>query len=121
MKATLAVKFPLLVILSLATVWMAGCASTPPVDWNSRVGHYTYDQAATDLGQPDRQARLSDGKLVAKWFAEPQTGPALNTGMSYYGSTGFTSGQNMNPGWSNRYLQLTFGTNGVLADWSKNY
>jgi len=121
MKATLAVKFPLLVVWSLGTALLAGCASTPPVDWNDRVGHYTYNQAVAELGKPDRQARLSDGKSVCKWFAQPQANPPVNTGMSYYGSTGFTGGQTGNPSLNNQYLQLTFGTNGVLSDWSKTY
>ncbi len=121
MKATLAVKFPMLVVLSLASALLAGCATTKPIDWNSRVGKYTYGQAVTELGQPDRQARLSDGKVVYKWFAQPPVSPTLNTGMSYYGSTGFAAGQNVSSGPNNWYLQLTFGTNGVLSDWSKNY
>ncbi len=121
MKATLAVKWPSLAVLSLAVGLLAGCATTKPVDWNSRVGKYTYDQAVAELGQPDRQARLSDGKVVYKWLAQVPTSPTLNTGMSYYGSTGFAAGQNVNSGLGNRYLQLTFGTNGVLSDWSKNY
>jgi len=121
MKATLAVKLPLLAVLSLAAALLAGCASTKPVDWNNRVGHYTYDQAVAELGQPDRQARLSDGKVVSKWFTQPQVSPTVNTGMSYYGSTGFAAGQNINSGPNIWYLQLTFGTNGVLSDWSKNY
>lgn len=121
MKATLAVKFPMLVVLSLAAALLAGCATMKPIDWNSRVGKYTYDQAVTELGQPDHQARLSDGKVVSKWFAQPQAGATLNTGMSYYGSTGFVANQPNNSALNERCLQLTFGTNGVLCDWSKTY
>ncbi len=121
MKATLALKLPMLVVVSLAAALLAGCVTTKPVDWNSRVGKYTYDQAVTELGKPDRQSRLNDGKVVSKWFAQPQAGANLNTGMSYYGSSGFSGGQTVNSGLNNRCLQLTFGTNGVLCDWSKTY
>ena len=45
----------------------AGCASGKQVDWNSRIGTYTFDQAVLELGPPDKQAELSDGTLVAEW------------------------------------------------------
>jgi hypothetical protein len=121
MKAPSAAKFTLPAILFLAAALFAGCATTKSVDWNSRVGNYTYDQAVTEFGMPDRQSRLSDGKVVSKWFSQPQTNPNLNTGMSFYGSTGFGTGHTPGPSHGTRFLQLTFGTNGVLADWSKNY
>jgi hypothetical protein len=40
-----------------------------------------------------------------------------NNGMN----NGFGVGQNINVGLDDRYLQLTFDTNGVLTAWSKNY
>jgi hypothetical protein len=120
MKMNPAVKFSLPVILSLVAAFLAGCATTPPIDWNSRVGHYTYNQALGDFGLPNRQSRLSDGKVLSSWFVQPPVNPRINTGMSYYGSTGFTTGQNPGAGINNQMLQLTFDTNGVLAAWSKN-
>jgi hypothetical protein len=123
MKMNPAVKFSLPVILTLVSALLTGCATTPPVDWNSRVGHYTYDQAVAELGAPSRQAKLGDGELVSKWAAQPSAGAGagMNTGMSYYGSTGFVGAQPIGPGGNDQMLQLTFGTNGVLTAWSKNY
>jgi hypothetical protein len=34
-------------------LWLTGCASMR-VDWGTRIGHYTYDQAVTDMGPPDK-------------------------------------------------------------------
>jgi hypothetical protein len=116
-----AAKFSLPVALALTVAFLAGCASPPPINWDSRIGHYTYDQAITELGTPARQARLSDGKLVSKWFIQPPVGPRLNTGMSYYGSTGFNTGQTIGPSFNSEMLQLTFDTDGKLTAWSKNY
>ena len=62
MTRNLAAKLSFLTILALATVLMVGCKTTKPIDWNSRVGTYTFDQAVTELGPPDKQATLSDGK-----------------------------------------------------------
>jgi hypothetical protein len=120
MKMRPAIKSSLPVILALAVVFLAGCATTPPVDWNSRIGHYTYDQAVTELGPPARQVRLSDGKIVCKWFTQPPVGPRFNSGMSNYGNTGFAPDQSA-ANYSDQMLQLTFDTNSTLTAWSKNY
>jgi hypothetical protein len=121
MKMNLAVKFSLPVILALAVAFLTGCATPPPVNWDSRVGNYTYNQAVTELGPPDRQARLSDDKVVSKWFVQPPVGPRLNSGMSYYGNNGFGANQAIGAGFNSQMLQLTFDTNGTLVAWSKNY
>ena len=121
MKMNLAVKFSLPVILALAVAFLAGCATTPPVDWNTRIGKYTYSQAVNEMGPPARQARLNDGKLVCKWFVQPPLGPRFNSGMSYYGNTGFAPSQNAASCYSDRMLQLTFDTNNTLTEWSKGY
>ena len=122
MKMNLAVKFSLPVILALAVAFLTGCATPPPANWDSRVGHYSYNQAVTELGSPDRQARLGDGKVVSKWFVQPPVSPRLNSGMSYYGNNhGLGAGQTPGGGYNNQMLQLTFDTNGTLIAWSKNY
>ena len=121
MKMRPAMKFSLPVILSLAAAFLAGCATTPPVDWNTRIGNYTYYQAVAELGPPDRQARLSDGKIVCKWFIQSPVGPRLNSGMSYYGNNDFGAGPSAGSSYSDRMLQLTFDTDNTLTAWSKNY
>ena len=121
MKMNLAVKFSLPVTLALAVAFLAGCATPPPADWDSRVGHYTYDQAVAELGLPNRQAKLSDGKVVSKWFVQPPAAPHSNSGMSYYGNHGFVAGQTIGSGINSQMLQLTFDANGTLIAWSKNY
>jgi hypothetical protein len=120
MKMSLGEKFPLPVILALTVIFLSGCATKPPIDWDSRVGHYTYSQAVTELGPPDRQARLSDGKAVYKWFVQPPGGARFNSGMSYYGSTGFGASQTVGSNFNSQMLQLTFDTNGTLIAWSRN-
>jgi len=120
MKINPAASFSLLAVFLLVPLFLAGCATTPPVDWNARIGNCTFDQAAAELGQPDRQAKLEDGRRVAKWIARAPANSHLNTGMSYYGSTGFSTSQPAAAA-GEQMLQLTFGTNGTLVDWSKNY
>jgi len=117
MKLNSAAKCQLSVVLFLVVAFVTGCATAPPVDWSSRVGHYTYTQAVNELGPPNRQIRLSSGATEFKWFLQPAGGAGFGTGMN----NGFGTGQGISPGFNNRYLQLMFDTNGVLTDWSKNY
>jgi hypothetical protein len=121
MKMSSAVKFSLPVTLALTVAFLAGCATRPPIDWDNRIGHYTYDQAMTELGPPDRQSRMSDGKAVFKWYIQPPAGPRFNSGMSYYGNNGFGANQTIGSGFNNEMLQLTFDTDGKLTAWSKSY
>ncbi len=122
MKTGLASTFSSLVTLVLAALVMTGCATTRPIDWNSRVGSYTFDQAVTELGPPDKQAKLSDGKTVAVWITHREGGTSFSVGTGFYGgNTGFGVGQTVGTGYSDRVLTLTFGTNNVLTAWSKNY
>ncbi len=109
------VAFALLVSLGLAHL---GCSTTKKVDWNSRVGSYTYDQAIVELGPPDKQTKISDGKTVAEWVTRRSGGLSVGTGL-YGGSAGVGVSQSVGAG--DRWLRLTFDTSGRLSDWSKNH
>jgi hypothetical protein len=122
MKMNFAAKFALLTFLAIAAAFITGCKSTPPFDWNSRVGTYTFDQAVTEFGPPDKQAKLSDGKMVAEWITHRsgRTGFGVGTGF-YTGGVGIGVGQSVGSGHPDRVMKLTFGTDNKLASWSKNY
>lgn len=108
--------------LFIAVTSLAGCRTAPPADWNARVGNYTYDDAVIDLGPPDKQAKLSDGKTVAEWITHREGGARFSVGTGFYGNGGgFGVGQTVGTGYPGKVLELTFNTNNVLAAWSKNY
>ena len=88
MKMNPAAKFSLLAMLALTAAFIAGCKSTPPVDWNSRIGTYTYDQAVTDLGPPDKQAKLDNGQMVAEWITHHSGGSGLSLGTGFFSGGG---------------------------------
>ena len=122
MKMNLATNFSFLTILALAAVLMVGCRTTKPIDWNSRVGTYTFDQAVTELGPPDKQTTLSDGKLVAQWITHRNGGSSFSVGTGFYTrGVGVGVGQSVGSGYPDRVLTLTFGKNYLLTAWSKNY
>jgi hypothetical protein len=122
MQKNLATKFSLLTVVALAAAFIVGCQTTKPVDWNSRVGNYTFDQAVTELGPPDKQAKLSDGKTVAEWITHRNGGSGLSVGTGFYGGgVGVGMSHSVGQGYRDRVLNLTFDADNKLASWSKNY
>src|SRR5450756_2038230 len=116
MKTNLKFSGLLAALLVLVAV---GCATTK-VDWNARVGTYTYDQAVAELGPPDKQAKLTDGKTVAEWVTRHYTGSsvAIGSGFGYgYGGVGYV--QSVGPNAYETSLRLIFTTNNVLEKWKK--
>ena len=99
---------------------LAGCASTPKVDWNSRVGSFTYDHAVAEMGPPDKSATLSDGSTVAEWFIKHSSSVSFGVGTGFY-SRGSSVGVGQTVGTSpaGEYLRLTFGADGKLTQWER--
>jgi len=98
-------------------LWLAGCAS-PRVEWGGRVGHYTYDQAVVEMGPPDREAKLADGTIVAEWLTGRGTTYVYGTGDPFWPYARGTATAQTTP---SRFIRLTFGPSGQLADWKRVY
>ena len=116
--AILLAPLSFLIALSLS---VTGCASKPKVDWNGRIGNYTYDQAVIELGPPNRQSTLSDGRNVAEWVVGYSGGSGLSIGIgSFSGHTGIGVSQSMGSGGYERVVRLTFDAEGKLVEWKRN-
>jgi len=112
--------------LSLALVFgLLGCA-TKRIDWSSRVGSYTYDQAISELGPPERSAKFTDGSTVAEWLETRGlrsgfvSGGFANYG-PYYGHHGFYGSpmfitESSSP---DICIRLTFDAEGKLVIWKR--
>jgi hypothetical protein len=113
------IRFEMLPSCFLALL-LAGCASTPKADWNSRVGSFTYDQAVAELGPPDKSASLSEGSTVAEWFIKHSSSVSFGVGTGLY-SRGSSVGVGQTVGTSpaGEYLRLTFGADGNLTKWER--
>jgi hypothetical protein len=108
------------VACALGLVLLTGCATK--IDWNSRIGLYTYDQAVSELGPPDKSAKLTDGSTVAEWLSYRSSGysnvhvvgayPYRRHG--YYYSPSYVV--STEPGYE-RFLRLTFDPEGRLTAW----
>jgi hypothetical protein len=109
-----------LFLFLIAAFIVAGCA-TNRVDWNARVGTYTYDQAVVELGPPDKTAKLTDGQTVAEWISRYTSG-GMTTGFGtgYYNGGGGVSVIQSAPAYRESRFRLTFSTNNVLTAWSRN-
>jgi hypothetical protein len=94
----------------VTTLLLAGCA-TSKINWDSRIGNYTFDQAVIDFGPPERSAKLTDGRTVSEWLLyRGQTIGSYSPGFGGFGSYNDTS-------FPDRYLRLTFSPQGRLEAW----
>jgi hypothetical protein len=121
-KLTVAQTIVSILLLLFLGVTFSACKSTPKVDWNSRVGNFTYDQAVAELGPPDKSAKLTDGNTVADWIKHSGGGMSFGVGTGFYGSHSAVGvGQSVGTGYADKVLRLTFGPDHKLVSWSKNY
>ena len=107
----------------LLLLLLAGCATAPKINWAARVGLYTFDQAVTEFGPPDRQAKLTDGSVVAEWVTQrSRVHTIMSPGYGYgwpYGYGTFASGPADTVVTPEYFIRLTFGPDGLLAGWKR--
>ena len=120
-------KFTWLSLIVL--IFLAGsCASGPKtaikkIDWGSRIGTYTYEEALAELGEPDVISESSEGK-TAEWVLRRSPGVSLGFGIGsgsygHHTSMGVGVGTSVSPPPSGEYLHLRFDKDGKLAEWSR--
>jgi len=111
-----------LLILELGfCLFLIGCASTK-IDWSSRIGNYTYDQAVIELGPPDKYAKLTDGTVVGEWMT--RRGYSGGSGSMFYGYNypyyhhpwPYSYYEPPSPDY---YIRLTFGPDGKLLAYKR--
>jgi hypothetical protein len=118
-------RFLLLIVLTLLA---GGCASgtkatIQDIDWGSRIGMYTYEEALVELGEPNVIGESAEGR-IAEWVLSQS--PAVSFGFGFgtgsYGrhsSTGVGVGTSVSPPPGGEYLQLKFDKNDKLSGWTK--
>jgi hypothetical protein len=101
-------------------LFLAGCATNEPspVDWNSRIGNFTFDQAKTELGAPNQSHNQPGGGTVAEWITRRNVG---GSGMEplHAGGVDQSSGQVLSSLPKNEYLVLSFDPTGKLIKWQR--
>lgn len=110
MKRT--VRFFLLT--TLLTLLATACTTVPTIDWDARVGSYTFDTAVKDMGPPEKSASLADGTRIADWLvARGRINPIYHSFPD--GRVIRTEGVR-DP---DRLLRLTFAPDGKLKEWKR--
>ena len=106
-------KSVILLFAAITVLLLTGCATTQ-IDWGSRIGTYTYDEAVLELGVPERQATLSDGTIVAEWLSYRGTTYATHNYYPFYYrySRFHTMDVHQTP---DRYVRLVFGPDKLLS------
>ena len=112
-------------VVAFVALFLAGCAT--PIDWNSRIGVYTYNQAVMDYGPPMTMTRLKDGSTIADWMTKRSTvvvqpapyfyGPGPYYRGGYYGYGPATTGSTSY--FPAQFLRLEFDANNRLKAWKK--
>lgn len=116
-------------LVFIVFAFLAGsCASGPKtdikgIDWGSRIGKYTYEQALAELGQPDVIGESSEGK-IAEWVLRRDPGVSFGIGLGggsygHHTASGIGVGTSVSPPPSGEYLRLRFDRDNVLAEWTK--
>ena len=115
----------LLIVLALLA---GGCASgskasVKDIDWGSRIGTYTYEEALADLGEPDVIGQSSEG-TIAEWVLQRSPNVTFgfgfgSVGFGHHTSTGVGVETTVSPPPSGEYLHLRFDNDGKLAEWTR--
>ena len=104
------------------------CASGPKadikkIDWKSRLGTYTYEEALAEFGKPDVISETSEG-MIAEWVL--RRSPMISfdfgvgsAGYGHHGSAGGGVGTTVSPPPSGEYLHLRFDREGTLVESSR--
>lgn len=107
-------------LLACLALLLAGCA-TGRINWDSEVGVMTYSQAVHQLGRPNHLKQMPDGKTVAEWISYYRYG-AYNPAMdqTFYNNAASLSTTIQQRQMQRSILSLTFDTNNILTQWSKD-
>jgi hypothetical protein len=89
-------------VLILTLALFTAC-QTHKTDWSARIGNYTFDDAVTEMGPPDKTATLSDGTQVCEWLTYRGSDGGTVIAPSFYGTyVSTTSGS------PDAFIRLTF-------------
>jgi hypothetical protein len=91
------------------------------IDWNSRIGSYSFDDMVSDYGQPWKDHTEPDGTRIAVWPAVLEK----NSEWEFHTHHGHAEIDRVTLEKPNVYYQafywMTFDSRGLLQSWEKRY
>ena len=54
-------------VIAVYCIFLAACAGVDGTDWQSKVGHYSLDDARRELGNPESCVGLDNGGTACSW------------------------------------------------------
>lgn len=106
----------------VVVTFLFGCATTSSVNWDKRIGTYSWEDAVAEFGDPDRVADLEGGVKAGEWIQSRTTGiPPASATPSYVRGETVNPNQTYGSSAPDRILRLSFTPDGKLIDWESNY
>ena len=109
-----------LVCAALLGLIGAGCQALQQVDWDGRIGQFSYEQAVAELGRPDGETKLPGGMRRVEWI----TNSGSSMGRALVGAGTQRRSMSVVPlepteihRLRDRFLRLTFDRAGRLIAW----
>ena len=109
-------------LTTVLSILLLGCSTTPKVNWDSRIGTYTYEDALAELGPPSKVSNLEGGVKSAEWIKSRGPESGVDTMPAVY-----TRADIVQPdetyGYEapNKVLRLMFTPDDKLISWQRNY
>jgi len=109
-------------LTTVLSVLLLGCSTTSKVNWDSRIGSYTYQDALAELGPPSKVSNLEGGVKSAEWIKARGPESGVDTMPPVY-----TRGEVVQPDETYGYeapdevLRLMFTPDDKLISWQRNY
>ena len=113
------IRWPFILLSFIASIALLTCCATTKVNWDNRVGHFTYDQAVAELGTPDHVEILTGGAITADWHTHRTSARSVGVGIGVSsGPVGVGLGAPVSSAGA-RALRLSFGPDKILKSWSR--
>lgn len=108
-------------VILFICVLMNGCADTLSIDWDKRIGNYSYDDMRSDFGEPWKTETAADGVKTCDWPVFIRQSWHTHTEYVHNDSTDdfIIAGDRNSSGGLRYFYRMTFDSKGLLVKWKK--
>ena len=101
--------------------YLNGCAGTGGIDWDKRIGNYSYDDMRSDYGEPWKTEVAADGSKTCDWAVYIRQSWHTHTDYVHdeYRNDFPIAGERDPSGGMDYFYHMTFDRKGLLLKWQK--